>query len=72
MSAMVQVTMSDKRWVKNDRDNRGHVAETNVQTSYPRHQQLYISQRIHDTALARLLTHILTLNFHFKIIENNS
>ena len=38
----------------------------------PCHQQLYTSQRIYDTALARSLTHTLTLNFHFKIIENGS
>ena len=38
----------------------------------PCHQQLYTSQRIYDTVLAGPPTHTLTLNFHFKIIENSS
>ena len=38
----------------------------------PCHQQLYTSQRIYDPAHARSLTHTLTLNYHFKIIETSS
>ena len=74
MSTMVQAAMSSKRRVEKD-TQRKQGACGGIQCSDiipPCHQQLYTSQRIHDTALARSLTHTVTLNFHFKIIENSS
>ena len=75
MSAMVQATMSGKLRVKKDTQKKKQGACGGNQISRRHtacHQQLYTSERIHDTVLARPLTYISTLNFHFKIIENNS